>query len=523
MSLILEGLLTAMTPIAHGDPGATDSIQNTVTFRRLPTLVQPDYVEPVLMPDMGEEETLQVLRALVATEPLPVESDPILAGALRQLPLMQFLACALLKELIQQLNVAAADGRAGLYEGKERYTQLARRLNIVGESYHLRITTFVSRLLAALRVQDLIGDRWLKHFAALPLWIQQQVIEVLREERHAVLSLARSWAAQSRLGRGQDERAQSEEDVQKSLLWAEKEQDQSASWYPLADLGQVREARRRGQVVMIPHVSTNALRHSIFRQTLCQHLFLSCGFPSFRTVNDDRLVPEWVAMLFSNGGNVVANMREPENSQQITTAVMRLFPSLELVSGCLPTHAMGEGALHLANWTVCRELQPVLSRSGITATVFASELLQEVVHTRQVPEGLPHQKEYGQMLFAHVVMIPGSQVLLQVRLSPFCSTLARGAMWFALQQWLKAGGLAGARGAVGEGACFQWQSLLIRDILRPQIPASELWAELDAAAEDYVRYIEQHADLLREELVSGRLGWKTPLGQAEKTGYQVRR
>jgi hypothetical protein len=440
--------------------------------------------EPAALRIRAIHEAETAIRELARSYPLP--ADSYLALALQGLQAEQFIASAFVYSLISQLNSMNGGDGAGLFSGIERYDMLLKRLEIVANQYQTSMFTLYAALLRQLGIEESLPKMTdiLWRYAALPRTVQQSVIATLGADRQAVVTIARAWF--------EDERARRR---------GRKEQEEwglfeETDYYD--PTGKVAGTSLTFAEAAIPWVSSNTFRHTVFRETLCNHLLEALEFGSLAEVVSRKALPHYVIQLLSNGGNVKANAKAPDYSNAINLAVMGLFPSLELLSGCLPTHMMGEGALSVADWTLCLQNNENTAPLGYISDVDAASMLTIETHTRHTPPGMGNDKESGQMLFSHTVMKPGCQVLFEFSVAPFASHLAKGAAYFAYRSWLAAGGQVGGHDNIGEG----------RFRLVEQRGVEE---ELERAAVDYQRYVDQHRDALYEALATGTMGWKERL------------
>jgi hypothetical protein len=497
MSYLLMELI-AQTAISHGDPGIHND-SNVQPFRMMEVLYERP-VHPIdLEPDeaIGNEpknlhidSVLQVEEALVQFARIfPLPPTPITA-ALQQLNAEQFVASAFVMALISNLNGLNSGEGAGLFTGRGRYDMLLKRLSIVAAQFNTSFFTLYSSLLNKLHVTDVLPRMvdTLYRFAGLPRGIQQAAIAVLGKERHSVIMIARAWS---------------------DAIREQKNQADSEQEHYYNPQGKFAGTSMQDIEAAVPHISTNAFRHSVFREVLCLHLLQACGFGSVSEVIQKNLLPPFVIQLLSNGGNVKDGASPPDNREAMNAAIKRMFPSIELLSGCLPSHIMGEGMLKPANWTLCRQNNAYTQAYGHTRDIDAASLLTIATHTRQTPDGMESSREAGQMLFSHTVMKQGARILLKVGFHPFTSDLAKGAAYFALQEWLANGGQIGGREGNGEGH-FQLAPAGI-SVRSTSAGESETLSQYEAYATLYQQYVASHKDTLREAMTTGSLGWCEPL------------
>lgn len=486
--------LTTQTAISHGDPGVHTEA-NVTPFRMIEVLYpRAEDLHAADDPDtLGEEpeelrlrnlrEAESAIAELAASYPLPVGSA--LATALQQLQAKEFLASAFIYSLISQLNRLNEGDGIGLFSGKSRYDQLLKRLSIVGSQYQTSFFCLYASLLRELHVESTLWDMTdlLWRYAALPRSVQQAAIETMTGDKQSVVTIARAWYEASR-----KERTLERTGEMWDHLLSTHEYYNPAGKYAGSSLIDAEAA--------IPWISSNSFRHNVFRQTLRDHLFATVGLGSMEEAVNAHTVPPHVAMLFSNGGNVHPKVTVPDNTNAINAAIFRLFPSLELVGGCLPTHIMA-GKLSLPVWTLCVQNNQSTRPYGFVSDTDAASLLTSETFTRHTPDGMANDKESGQMIYGTPLLKQGVHLLMQISLAPWTSYLACGAAYFAVKTWLRRGGQVGGVDRQGFG----------RLMLSEEVNPSQAYYHEAAAA--YEQYIESHAEQLDEELRRGTLGWSS--------------
>lgn len=479
--------LTAQTALSHGDPGAATG-SNVTTFRMQEILYSraealeaaADYdrigTEPEDLRIRNLQEAEEAIRELASSYPLPIGS---LAIALQQLQAEQFLASAFIFSFISQCNRYNEGDGIGLFSGKSRYDQLLKRLAIVGSQYQTSFFNLYAALLRELRIGSNLTEmtNLLWRYAALPRSVQQSAIAVMTRDRQAVVTIARAWFEASRKERNGE--------MWNQLLVTQEYYD-PVNKYAGSSTTVVEAA--------IPWVSSNAFRHMGFRQTLRDHLFESVGLGSMEEAIRAQSVPPYVSMLFSNGGNMRGKVTAPDNTNAINSAIYKMFPGVELVGGCLPTHIMS-GKLSLSIWTLCLQNNQNTHPYGFVSDVDAASLLTTETFTRHTAEGMENDKESGQMIYDASLLKSGAQILMLMSLAAFTPRLVSGAAYFALKTWLANGGQVGGKDSDGFGRLMLSQEVN---------PSLEFYQE---AAEEYEEYIANNAEKLREALTTGSLGW----------------
>lgn len=488
--------LTAQTAISHGDPGAAGG-SNVTPFRREEILYTrledqravDDYdligVEPESLRIRNLREAEEAICDLAASYPLPVGSA--LATALQQLQAEQFLASAFIFSFISQCNKYNEGDGIGLFSGKSRYDQLLKRLAIVGSQYQTSFFNLYAALLRELRIESNLWDMTdlLWRYAALPRSVQQSAITVMTRDRQAVVTIARAWFEASRKERDLERKGEMWNQLLATHEYYDPTGKYAGSSTTLAEAA-------------IPWISSNAFRHTVFRETLRDHLFASVGLGSMEEAIRAKAIPPYISTLFSNGGNMKGRATAPDNTNAINAAIYRWFPNIELVGGCLPTHIMS-GKLSLPIWTLCLQNNQNTRPYGFTLDVDAASLLTTETFTRHTPEGMENDKDSGQMIFDVPLLKAGSQMLMLVDFAPFTPRLVYGAAYFALKTWLANGGQVGGKDSNGFGRLMLSQEVNL---------SLEFYQE---AAEAYEEYIDSHLDKLEEALVTGSLGWNKRL------------
>jgi len=500
-------LLMAGSPISHGDPGAT-AVGNASPFRMQEVLYSRSNLEAGLAEDAGDIDTIKARNLLEATKSIqelalqyPLAADSPVTGALQNLKAEEFVASALIYSLIAELNSHNGGDGMGLFSGISRYTMLLSRVAIATSSTANSLFQFYSRLLNELKIDEaLYGlvDK-LPYFFSLPRSVQLTTLKVLADNGHSIIEgIARPWYSLEKAAQKSKEKNSNSG----PSLWGDSTTPESVCYNPV---GKVMGSSILEAEAAIPVISANSLRNNIFRGPLFEHLLEELGFGSVEqlTTAKESLLADWVVMLFANGGNVLGGTTTPENSAGINAAIKATFPSLDLLSGCLPTHIMGDGKLSVSSHTLCVQANQFTSAYGYTSDVDAASLLQQITLTRATPAGMASSKEAGQMLFTYVAMKAGTKILVTLNFAPFTSDLTRGAAYYARQRWLQSGGEVGGR--VGSG-CGQMQCLEFVSL------AGRYQADnADELADRYLAYVYKNRERLRDELVSGKLGWSKKL------------
>ncbi len=457
-----ELLLTADTPVSHHDPAVQDD-SNRMLFNRQKQLRAGDY--PTTLPD----------RALVGVILADHKVPQSIVDLFIDVTFPEFVATALTRLFIDFYN--SNDG-TGLFEGMERYARLEARLHQAAICSHT-LRGWWDRLCATMQVPIHGGDHddALLRLLTLPIGLQQFVLRALSDDYRSIVALARLWHTTEK---------------QRSPEYAAKAGKGDPG--PLVmvhwDDADDRMAPVIGgaQVLEVPAVSGNSLRHQLVREPawlhLCEHLDLSEAEPGKGPV------PPGVEAIFYNGGNIAAGAKQPTNTHYLANRARALYPSLDLLGGVTDSFDLGESRLTVAGWLVCRENRDALIGSPAydlpAASVSVYDMLDDVTLTRQAGRtGL------GQMIYSFETLCPGVQVLCRLGLSPYTGIVTRGALVAAVETYLANVPNIGGQAARGFGHVHgEW-------LTRP---------DDGDAREQYEAYLVANRDALRAGLCDGTLG-----------------
>ncbi len=455
-----ELLLTADTALSHHDPAVQDD-SNRVLFNRQKQLRAGGNAPR--LPDQSRVD------ALTAAHPVPAE----MVDLFTDVSFAEFVGSALARLFLDLYN--SMDG-SGLFSGMERYERLETRLRTAAVCAPT-LRNWWNRLCQTLQVSIHPGDddSLLLSLLSAPMGLQQLVLRSLAEEYRSVVALARLWHASAKL---------------QSEAYAAKAGQLQAG--PPVTLSYSADAIARGpagaQVLEVPAVSGNSLRHQVVREPawlhLCQQLGLREAAPG------QGPVPPGVEAIFYNGGNIAAGAKQPSNVFSLAQRARSLYPSLDLLGGVTDSFDLGESRLKVAGWLVCAENRAALQGSPAAdlpaVCVSAYDLLDDVTLTRQAG-----QTGLGQMIFSFETLCPGTAVLCRLSLSPFTPVLTRGALVAAVETYLMQDATIGGQASRGFGHCHgEW-------LERPG------GGDCRLAYEDY---LATRRDTLRSGLMDGTLG-----------------
>jgi len=436
-------LLTALEPISHHDP-TTGNDSNTLTFNR-----QKQFVSRVA----SDTPVLQhLVDALTAQHPMP---EPV-AELCSRLSLPEWTAVAYIRLLLDIYNHGEGEG---LLSGMERYRMLENRLQTAAVRCHTlhRLWSILTSELQ-LGIQAMQYDAQLVGFWTLPPSLQYQVLIILAEQYRAIVTLARVWHSANKQPGGK-------------LVTAT---------FSVAEL----PAPPDSIVLDVPAISVNSLRHQLVREPAWLHLCHALGFaPAARGEGE---IPIHAEAVFYNGGNIKAGAQQPANAFFLAGEIRKAYPVLDLLGGTTASFDLGESKLKMSAWIVCAENRAALPES-LRATPQAQtsvfEMLDNMTHTRQASPG-----GEGQMIYNYEVLVAGTQVYVELVLTPYTTELTRGALAAALLYYAANSRVIGGQSARGHG---RMQMTLLTDM-----PDG-----LDA----YLAHLDANRERLRAGILDGTL------------------
>lgn len=457
-AITYELLLTAETPVSHHDPAIQDD-SNRLLFNR-----QSQIVARVGSSVLADAEQMA---AIASCHPVPSDVAEIMHG----LSFPEFAGTVLIRLFLDMYN--GMDG-TGLFTGMERYERLETRIRSAAiPSPTLR--SWWSRLTGALQV-PVHGAKWdavLLDLLSLPMGTQQQVLRLLSSDFRSLVSIARLWHTISKL--------ESEEYAEAAGQMA---MVQPKVTLEFAESGALSNAK---QIVEMPALSGNSLRHQIVREPAFHHLMAWLGLKPGHPGQGP--LPAGAEAIFYNGGNIESGAKQPSNVFKLARQAREMYPSLDLLGGVTDSFDLGESQLWLAGWLVCAENREALGEGGqllANAQLSAFDMFDDVTLTRQA--GLVGE---GQMIYTFETLATGVQILVRMRLHPFASVLTRGALEAALTWFLANDATIGGQAARGFGHVRgEW-------LQRP---------DSGDALEQYEAYLDANRDALVDGLVAGTLG-----------------
>ncbi len=229
----------------------------------------------------------------------------------------------------------------------------------------------------------------------------------------------------------------------------------------------------------VPAISENALRATLFRTPLADHLVDALDLRP----GD---VPQTVVNLLYSGGQMKAGAKAPTNDIELGHNIRLLYPSLDLLGGAVDGFILPRSRLRLAAWLVAREYADTLALvaphlEDEARGVSAFDLLEEETRTR----GTGSDSDGNQMLYTYETLAAGAKIHIELTLDNLSPEHTLGCIDTALANWDR---YIGGQARQGRGRV---------EIVDEAIP------QMRSAYEDH---IDAHREAMREGLTSGMLG-----------------
>lgn len=476
--------------MSHHDPAIQDESNRTLFNRQKQLLAR---TVTTTLPSQEQVDNITALHLV------PAAIADIFAG----IAFPEFVATALVRVYIDMYNGFNGGEGAGLFSGMERYARLEARLRQAAIcSPTLR--SWWDRLCDATQVPIHAGDAdlTLLRLLAVPAGLQQLVLRVLVADYRSVVAVARAWhqavkdqSVEYRTAKLARARGLKSIDGGANLpaaLLAEASAGVNVEFEELDfDVAAIPVGSDRAEVVEVPTVTGNSLRHQVVREPAFMHLMGALGLAEARP--GEGPVPPGVEAMLYNGGNIEAGAKQPSNVFALAWRARSLYPSLDLLGGVTDSFDLGESRLNVAGWLVCRENREALADSLaydlLAATVSVFDMLDDVTLTRQAGvRGL------GQMIYTFETLCPGAQVLCRLSLAPYTARLTRGCLVAAVETYLDNNPTIAGQAARGFGCVSgEW-------LKRPVEDGDSLLRE------EYEGYLAANRAMLVAGLVDGTLG-----------------
>ena len=454
-----EALLTAQTAISHHDPALQDS-SNRQLFNRVGALLAD---APTGL--FAEEE---LRNRIASAHPVPV----MLESLMQQLEFAEFACCALLKLFLDIYN---RGGGEGLFSGMERYRFLETR-GVQAATMAASLREWWDRLISSLRL-GIHAERYdvaLLELTGLPQGTGQHMLYLLQRNMLSLMTVARMWHQVMKLESPEYAAAAGQEAAI---------EPKTTLTFPDKDAAPGRSVRR----VELPAISANSLRHVMVREPAMIHLFGRLGL--MPDTPGQGPVPEGVEAMFANGGNIQSGAKQPSNTFTPASQLRQAYPGLDLVGGVTDSFDIGESALQVAAWLVCRENAAALpDHPALTnRNVSIFDMLDDVTLTR-----VGKSKDLGQMIWGFETLVQGAQIVVRFDLAHHASVLTHGAFQAALRWWEQNDGTIGGQAARGYGR------VAMQLLSSPE--------GMDGALVEYEAYLDARREELVAWLCDGTLG-----------------
>lgn len=462
--------LTALTPIAHGEAGASSTgPNNTTLFNRQLQRLSKEAVGAT------EDEAKNAIAALLTTLPLDESLFPLMES-LKGSELVAAL-------FVAQVPLCFGGEGEGLFAGMERYRFLSTRLADGSKctSTLPELWNYISRKLQLPMFPTQHFDI-MRCFFTLPKAIQGQAIQAISKALELVVMSARLIA-----------------ETIKSDCKAKKD-DTPTLFAPAiyqASAEQIEELTRpkaEAVVMPVPSISGNALRHCMIREPGANRLIAELGLQPYTNKLVDEHLTIGVTRFLYSGGQLQAKAKSPSKYDLLEADLRQRYPIVDAVGGSTDSWLMTESACKVAGWVVCEENNRATQAiAGIESKVSIFDYLSEETKTRAGIGG--KDKESGQMIFSYEVLAAGLPVVVEVSFNPFSQPLTIGAVWQAVQDWSVQGGIVGGRSQIGH-------SRFAMEVL------SGDYAEQGQA---YLSYLAESRDELRSGLLDATFGTQVEL------------
>lgn len=438
-------------PVSHHDPGQAD-LSNFAMYRRQRKWTKID--------KLGEQISQAQIEQIVQVYPVPVE----IADWFADEPIARFVATCLAQTFIRRYG---GEGY-GLFTGVQRYRRLEERMAQTAARVN-SLKSFWSVLTHEMKVPPMGGAHT---YALMQLLVQPpafatDVLYQFAKYSQLIRMMAQGWNEQKRLA---------DEDYAKKN---NKPQSSGETIVLDFDAPAPETDGEREVSVALPVHSGNDIRHDI-RQSLMYHLL-----DRLEVTFDDTL-PLHVRTLLENGGALSGTA--PDNAFQRQQIVVKNYPHLGLLGGCMPNYMLGESRLQsVGAFFKGRENNDALAEIGVHATESVVDLLDLWTLTRHSTlteeEPLPYEFE---------VIQPGAELFVRFQFHPFIKDIEIGAFAAAMQTFADTEGAIGGQTAQGFG--------------RVNVDYLETPDDLFDKADIYEAYLAENHDQLREWLLDGTLG-----------------
>jgi len=460
---VIEMILTAQSPIIHGDPAVTRDT-NITTFNRQKQILP---LAPVFSGNGDDERLLKAI----------AEAHPVTPG-LKKL-FSQSSTAEVVSVILIRLFIEIYSGK-GLFVDADRYSMLEGRVKAVSMKAG-SLSTFWGGLLDAMDVDIQPGayDAMLADIFSLSRKLQALALSILVEIGAVAIFKARLWNNALRDARRDEELKEggASEGLTETLDLLSM----------LDDPADIQRKEAESSVVEVPTVSPNTIRNRVIRTPGWEHLCAALGIDAMHPGDGD--LPIGVEALFVNGGNIESGGKQPNAPEAMANAIRRKYPLVDLLGGVINSVILGRSCLSVNSWLVCRENASILEhtsaagRSNLRISSFQMVDSEMKIRTKT-------SRGVGQSMANAESLAIGSEIFVRLTLAPFTQDITKGALFAALRTF-QAMPHVGGHSSTGGG-------LMDMDLTRGMEGEDALLAL-------YEDYLEEHKEELRQGLVTGTL------------------
>lgn len=477
---IVELVLTAESPIAHGDP-AVQRDTNIMSFNRQKQILPLDRA-------FSDSDDGEFLRAISAHHPC--------TAGLKKL-FVQSSTAEVVAVIITRLFIEIYNGQ-GLMTGSERYSMLDGRIKAAAMKAG-SLSSFWATLLDSVKVsiQPSSYDPLLAELFSLSQKLQALALSMLIECGNVCVFKARLWNdALKKARKGEGDTPGENVDPQRLIedpdVNAGGGKEESLDFNQALDLlamlsnpVDTQRTQAQSSIIEVPTVSANTIRNRLVRAPGWEHLCAALGIDAEHP--GDGELPLGVEALFVNGGNIESGAKQPNNPEAMANAVRRKYPLLDLLGGVMNATILGRSCLSVNSWLVCRENAAILDKTSVSDSpnmkISSFQMVDSETKVRSKT-----LRGVGQQIANAETLAVGSEIFVRLTLTPFTTDLTKGALYAALRTF-ESSPYVGGRSATGNG-------MMDMRILKDLEGAGDLLGL-------YEDYLEEHRDQLRDGLLRG--------------------
>lgn len=236
---------------------------------------------------------------------------------------------------------------------------------------------------------------------------------------------------------------------------------------------------RRNQIVhglptLVPCISSNSLRSTMFRKPLHDHLMHALGI-------DKGMLNQSTVNLLWAGGDLKKGAKSPARENELGYQVFDNYPSLALLGGSVDNFMLPRSYMNVCSWIVCQEnadtlrvIAPELEEDASNYSAF--DLIAETTRTAGTSLGTPQSNK----IFTYETLAAGAKIVIELTLSPLATELHEACLAHAINYW---DGFIGGKNSSGHGKSHLLTSTL-------------------TSAESYLTFIDENREAMRDGLVA---------------------